>query len=237
MFKLAWKPVISALAYAFTSGTQDEGVIQRAITGFRQCATLAARFGLAEVFDDIVMSLSSATGLLDETEDGYQVANHPVVETDNQSVTVSPLSIRIGSSYRSQLATVVLFTIANGNGNAIREGWLQVRYTACGRLLLTLPDFRNVPNAVPPLVVANAHAADGRFPRWNNDDRDEACDPDADRCSSRRVGSAFNTVILSPQPIWCQYRWPRDRRHGPRRREHFDRGRLHLVLSLGRAIC
>jgi brefeldin A-resistance guanine nucleotide exchange factor 1 len=133
MFKLAWKPIISALAYAFTSGTQDEGAIQRAITGFRQCATLAARFGLADVFDDIVLSLANATGLLDETEEGYQVANHPVVETDNQTVTVSPLSIRIGSSYRSQLATVVLFTIANGNGNAIREGWLQVRLQQVAR--------------------------------------------------------------------------------------------------------
>ncbi|WVR05849.1 hypothetical protein IAU60_002875 [Kwoniella sp. DSM 27419] len=126
MFRLAWRPVISAIAYAFTMSAQDEHVIQKAITGFRQCASLAGRFQLLEVFDTIVLSLSSATGLLDETEDGYMMANHPVVEKDNQSVTVSPLSIRFGQSYRAQLATVVLFTIANGNGSAIREGWLQI---------------------------------------------------------------------------------------------------------------
>lgn len=123
MFKLSWRPLISSIAYAFTMSAQDEHVIQKAITGFRQCASLAGHFQLLEVFDTIVQSLSGATGLLDGTEDGQVMSSHPVVEKENQSVTVSPLSIRFGQSYRSQLATVVLFTIANGNGNAIREGW------------------------------------------------------------------------------------------------------------------
>jgi brefeldin A-resistance guanine nucleotide exchange factor 1 len=126
MFKMSWRPVISAIASAFTGSAQDEYVIQRAVGGFRECAILAGRFDLPEVFDSIVLSLSNSTGLLDDTEDGYQTANHPVVEIENQSITVSPLSIRLGTSFRSQLATVVLFTIVNGHGNAIREGWGQV---------------------------------------------------------------------------------------------------------------
>ncbi|ORY28981.1 hypothetical protein BCR39DRAFT_467884 [Naematelia encephala] len=125
MFRLSWRPVISAIAYAFTMSSQDEHVIQRAITGFRQCASLAGRFRLPEVFDTIVLSLSSATGLLDSGE-GHEMANYPIVEKENVKVTVSPLSIKFGRSYRSQLATVVLFTIANGNGSAIREGWTQI---------------------------------------------------------------------------------------------------------------
>ncbi|WVW82243.1 hypothetical protein I302_104249 [Kwoniella bestiolae CBS 10118] len=126
MFKLSWQPLISSFAYAFTTSAQDEHVIQKAITGFRQCASLAGHFKLLEVFDTIVQSLSSATGLLDETEDGYQMSNYPSVEKEGQTLTVSPLSIRFGQSYRSQLAAVVLFTIANGNGSAIREGWLSI---------------------------------------------------------------------------------------------------------------
>ncbi|WRT64093.1 uncharacterized protein IL334_001022 [Kwoniella shivajii] len=126
MFKISWQPLISSFAYAFTTSAQDEHVIQKAITGFRQCASLAGHFRLLEVFDTIVQSLSNATGLLDETDDGYQMSNYPLVEKEGQSVTVSPLSIRFGQSYRSQLATVVLFTIANGNGSAIREGWYQI---------------------------------------------------------------------------------------------------------------
>lgn len=123
MFKMSWRPMMASLAYAFMMSSADEHVIQHAITGFRQCATLASHFNMPEVFDNIVQSLAPATGLLDETTEGYQMGNHPTAERDGVTLTVSPLAIHFGQSYRSQLATVVLFTIANGNSNDIREGW------------------------------------------------------------------------------------------------------------------
>ena len=126
MFRLSWRPLINAIAYAFTMSAGDDHVIQKSITGFRQCASLASTFQLPEVFDTIVLSLAAATGLLEDQDDGKSVANYPVVEKDGQSLVVSPLSIRFGQSYRAQLATVVLFTILNGNGDAIRDGWLQI---------------------------------------------------------------------------------------------------------------
>jgi brefeldin A-resistance guanine nucleotide exchange factor 1 len=126
MFQIAWRPLISAIAYAFTMSSTDEHVIQQSITGFRHCATLAGHFQIPEVFDTIIQSLAPATDLLDETEQGYHMGNYPVIERDGASVTVSPLAIRFGHSYRSQLATVVLFTIANGHGNSIRAGWTQI---------------------------------------------------------------------------------------------------------------
>ena len=126
MFKLAWRKLISSIAYAFTMSSQDEHVIQRAITGFRQCASLAAHFRLPEVFDTIVQSLSNATGLLDDGDFLAPTVSFPSVEKDGQTLIVSPLSIRFGQSYRSQLATVVLFTIANSHASAVREGWIQI---------------------------------------------------------------------------------------------------------------
>lgn len=129
MFKLAWKPIVSSIASAFET-FEDEYVVQKVITGFRQCATLAGKFQLPEVFDYVIMSLSHATGLLqdDVSNLGHHVTvNFPEVEVDGQNVTVSSLAIRFGTSFRGQLAAVVLFNIANGNGNAIREGWTQVR--------------------------------------------------------------------------------------------------------------
>lgn len=123
MFKMSWRPMMASLAYAFMMSSADEHVIQHAITGFRQCATLASHFDMPEVFDNIVQSLAPATGLLDETPEGYQMGNYPTAERDGVELTVSPLAIHFGQSYRSQLATVVLFTIANGNSNAIREEW------------------------------------------------------------------------------------------------------------------
>ena len=124
MFKAVWKPVISAIAYAFIS-FDDEYIIQRAIAGFRQCATLAGHFQLPDVFDFVVVSLSQATNLLPD-ELPAQVPNYPVVDVEGQSVTVSNLSVRFGTNFKGQLAAVVLFNIVNGNGNALREGWVQV---------------------------------------------------------------------------------------------------------------
>ncbi|KAJ7197212.1 hypothetical protein GGX14DRAFT_471834 [Mycena pura] len=124
MFKSVWKPVISAIAYAFIS-FDDDHIIQRSIAGFRQCATLAGHFQLPDVFDFVVVSLSQATSLLTEFISG-QVPNFPVVDVEGQSVTVSNLSIKFGTNFKGQLAAVVLFNIVNGNGNALREGWTQI---------------------------------------------------------------------------------------------------------------
>lgn len=123
MFTLIWKPLISAIAFAFTT-FDDDYVIQRAIAGFRQCATLAGTFQLPDVFDYIVQSLSHVTTLLSDSS-YTSVPNHPVVEVEGRDITVSSLSVKFGNNIRAQLAAVVLFTIANGNGNAIREGWTQ----------------------------------------------------------------------------------------------------------------
>ena len=43
MFKSVWRLVVSAIAYAFIT-FEDDYIIERAITGFRQCATLARHF-------------------------------------------------------------------------------------------------------------------------------------------------------------------------------------------------
>ncbi|KAF8498362.1 Sec7-domain-containing protein [Gautieria morchelliformis] len=124
MFTLVWKPLISAVAFAFTT-FDDDYVIQRAIAGFRQCATLAGTFQLPDVFDYIVQSLSHVTTLLSDPT-YTSVLNHPVVEVEGREITVSSLSVKFGNNIRAQLAAVVLFTIANGNGNAVREGWTQI---------------------------------------------------------------------------------------------------------------
>ncbi|CDO70750.1 hypothetical protein BN946_scf184798.g65 [Trametes cinnabarina] len=124
MFKAVWRPVVSAIAYAFIT-FDDDYIIERAIAGFRQCATLARHFNMPNVFDFVVVSLSQATSLLSDTQPS-QVPNYPVVEVDGQPVTVSSLSVQFGTNFKGQLAAVVLFNIVNGNANALREGWTQI---------------------------------------------------------------------------------------------------------------
>lgn len=165
MFKAVWKPVISAIAYAFTS-FDDDYIIQRAIAGFRQCATLAGHFHLPDVFDFVVVSLSQATSLLSESLPS-QVPNHPVVDVDGQPITVSSLSVKFGTNFKGQLASVVLYNIVNGNGNALREGWTQVivNFLNSRSILTSSADIRDVPEPVPTLLAAYAHASDGGLPR------------------------------------------------------------------------
>ncbi|KAI0797843.1 Sec7-domain-containing protein [Abortiporus biennis] len=124
MFKSVWKPVLSAIAFAFIT-FDDDYVIERAIAGFRQCATLARHFNLPDVFDYIVIQLSQATALLPDSLPS-QVPNWPVVDIEAQPVTVSTLSVKFGTNFKGQLAAVVLFNIVNGNANALREGWTQI---------------------------------------------------------------------------------------------------------------
>ncbi|KAI0374734.1 Sec7-domain-containing protein [Pilatotrama ljubarskyi] len=124
MFKAVWRTVVSAIAYAFIT-FDDDYIIERAIAGFRQCATLARHFDMPDVFDFVVISLSQATSLLSDAQPA-QVPNYPVVEVDGQPVTVSTLSVKFGTNFKGQLAAVVLFNIVNGNANALREGWTQI---------------------------------------------------------------------------------------------------------------
>lgn len=125
MFISVWRQVISAIAYAFTT-FDDEYTVQRAISGLRECATLAGCFELPEIIDFIVISLSQSSGLIPESL-VTSVPPYPVVKVEEQDVTISTLAVNFGTNFKGQLASVVLFTIANGNGDAIREGWTYVR--------------------------------------------------------------------------------------------------------------
>lgn len=116
--------MVSAMSFAFAN-FQDDYMVQRTIAGFNQCAALAARFNMPEVFDFLISSLSRVTGLL-ATSPSTDLGSYPFVEVEGQKVTVSPLSVKFGLDVKAQLAAVVLFTIANNNGNSIREGWSHI---------------------------------------------------------------------------------------------------------------
>lgn len=124
MFAITWKPLVSTMSFAFAN-FQDDYVVQRSIAGFNQCAALAARFDMPEVFDYLILSLSRVTGLL-QASPSPSPGNFSVVDLEGQKVTISPLAVKFGTNVKAQLAAVVLFTIANNNGASIREGWSHI---------------------------------------------------------------------------------------------------------------
>ncbi|KAF9163079.1 GDP/GTP exchange factor for ARF [Actinomortierella ambigua] len=119
LFVASWQPVMSAISYAFNMA-QDDATLQKSLTGYYQCATLAAHYQLPEIFDRLIMSLARMTGLLDTPNN---TAHNREVTVDNVKITVSDLAVQFGKSYKGQLASVVAFGVANEHGNMIRTGW------------------------------------------------------------------------------------------------------------------
>ncbi|KAI8979713.1 hypothetical protein BDF20DRAFT_1000955 [Mycotypha africana] len=124
VFELSWKPVVTSIVYVFSTA-QDDDTLQKAITGFRHCATLAARFELYDVFDSIVVNLAMMTGLLEQANGNTSVPD-PIVDVAGQKYTVSKLAVRFGRNYKGQLAAVVLFAIVTRHGDSLRKGWTKI---------------------------------------------------------------------------------------------------------------
>jgi golgi-specific brefeldin A-resistance guanine nucleotide exchange factor 1 len=165
IFKLVWKQVISALGFAFTY-YDDDYVVQRAISGFQQCAKLASRFKMPEVFDHIVSTVSPTTGLLDVSTP--QTFNYATAHVEGQTLSVSPLSVHFGGNLKGQLAAVVLFRLVNGNADALTEGWKQVIPTLNEiRNTDVASDHRDLFKSLPPLHATWHVASKRRLSRWH----------------------------------------------------------------------
>jgi Sec7-like guanine-nucleotide exchange factor len=162
LFGSMWKPVTSAIVFALMS-FDDKYIVERAIEGFRQCATLAVHFQLPRALDYMVMLLSQATGLLPENSPS-EVPLYPVVEVEGKSVTVSSLAVNFGAHVKGQIAFRILFDIIKRNGNAIREGWIQVRrfsLTSSRCLILWYSGVRHSFEPVQSFAAPHQNASDG----------------------------------------------------------------------------
>ncbi|XP_062518371.1 Golgi-specific brefeldin A-resistance guanine nucleotide exchange factor 1-like isoform X2 [Corticium candelabrum] len=104
IFFLAWGPTIAALSVVF-DGSLEDTVIQKAIIGFKTCASISAHYSFSDVFDNLVISLCNFTGLAAAVE-------------ARENVGVS-----FGSNSKAQLAATTLFTLAHRHGDILREGW------------------------------------------------------------------------------------------------------------------
>lgn len=123
MFASTWKPVVATLSYVFMSAT-DDTVFSRIVTGFDQCAQIAAKYDLHEALDHIIFCLSSISTLATSTLPSTSLNTD--VQAGEKSVMVSETAVRFGRDFKAQLATVVLFRVVVGNETAIREGWNHV---------------------------------------------------------------------------------------------------------------
>ncbi|KAH7116070.1 hypothetical protein B0J11DRAFT_116620 [Dendryphion nanum] len=120
MFAATWKPIVATLSYVFMSAT-DDAVFSRVVTGFDQCAQIAAKYGLSDALDRIISCLAYISTLAPDIPPSTSLNTE--VQADKKSVMVSETAVRFGRDGRAQLATVVLFQVIKGNEASIREGW------------------------------------------------------------------------------------------------------------------
>lgn len=107
LFSLIWGPTVAALSFVFDKSS-DPAIYQKAISGFRKCATISAHYGMSNDFDNLIVSLCKFTTLLNSNE-----------SPDN-------LTISFGSNPKARLAAITVFSLAHRHGDIIREGWRNV---------------------------------------------------------------------------------------------------------------
>lgn len=205
MFTSSWRPIVASIAHAFST-FKDEHLLERSISAFRQCALLASKWGMDEVFDFMIEGLATSTGLLDGPH--TVLSNNAVVEVEETKVTVSPLSVKFGMDFKGQLAAVVLFTIANGNGQAIRLGWSSIfeilkNLFAAGLLpeeLSSMQDFTSKASLGKDAGDATPTPADGsRVPIPMKPKRPAGGSQGSDaRAAGGGLFSALSSYLLSP---------------------------------------
>ncbi|XP_059677397.1 Golgi-specific brefeldin A-resistance guanine nucleotide exchange factor 1 isoform X1 [Gavia stellata] len=105
LFTMTWGPTIAALSYVFDKSL-EETIIQKAISGFRKCAMISARYGLSDVFDNLIISLCKFTALSSES-----IENLPTV---------------FGSNPKAHIAAKTVFNLAHHHGDILREGWKNI---------------------------------------------------------------------------------------------------------------
>jgi brefeldin A-resistance guanine nucleotide exchange factor 1 len=125
LFAATWKPIVATLSYVFMSAT-DDAVFSRVVTGFDQCAQIAAKHKLSDALDRIISCLSYISTLAPDVPPS--TALNTEVQVEKKSVMVSETAVRFGRDGRAQLATVVLFQVIKGNEASIRDGWNHVSY-------------------------------------------------------------------------------------------------------------
>lgn len=97
LFSLSWGPIVAALSFVYDK-TTDDVLISKTLTGFRKCATIAAHYGMSDVFDNLIISLIKFTTLVSSNPD-------------------------LSGSKKAQASCRQVFQLVHRHGDILREGW------------------------------------------------------------------------------------------------------------------
>ena len=131
IFATTWRPIVATLSYVFMSAS-DDAVFSRIVTGFDQCAQIAAKHKLSDALDHMIFCLSTISTLA--SPELPNTTLNTEIQAGEKSIMVSETAVKFGRDFKAQLATVVLFKLIAGNEAAIRSGWDHVSYRVVAAL-------------------------------------------------------------------------------------------------------
>ncbi|GMR39829.1 hypothetical protein PMAYCL1PPCAC_10024, partial [Pristionchus mayeri] len=135
LFALIWGPAIAALSYVFDK-SEHEHILQRALSGYRQCASIAADYGMSDVFDNLAIHLCKFSTLMTAAEragdDSVELQRQRAIAAaaaGNDGVAANApemVACAFGDNTKAHMATRTMFELVLAHGDILREGWKNV---------------------------------------------------------------------------------------------------------------
>uniref|UniRef100_A0AAF5PR72 SEC7 domain-containing protein n=1 Tax=Wuchereria bancrofti TaxID=6293 RepID=A0AAF5PR72_WUCBA len=128
LFSITWGPASAALSFVFDKSGRDT-ILQKVLNGYRKCASIAAHYGMSDVFDNLIIHLCKFSTLMatneDNPEQSLEIQQHGVlIENSNQSA--EQIAIAFGENTKAQMAARAMFQLVHAHGDILREGWKNV---------------------------------------------------------------------------------------------------------------
>ncbi|KAK5985546.1 SEC7 domain-containing protein [Trichostrongylus colubriformis] len=126
LFSITWGPAVAALTYVFDKSEHDV-ILQKALNGFRKCASIAAHYGMKDVFDNLIIHLCKFSTLASNSEghgeDNLEMQRQRNLNEMVPGVQHERIAVAFGENRKAQMATRTMFELVHASGDILREGW------------------------------------------------------------------------------------------------------------------
>ncbi|KAK6013644.1 Sec7 domain protein [Ostertagia ostertagi] len=126
LFSITWGPAVAALTYVFDKSEHDV-ILQKALNGFRKCASIAAHYGMKDVFDNLIIHLCKFSTLASNSEghgdDNLEMQRQRNMNEVTPGVQHERIAVAFGENRKAQMATKTMFELVHASGDILREGW------------------------------------------------------------------------------------------------------------------
>ncbi|KAJ1370138.1 G-box binding factor [Parelaphostrongylus tenuis] len=126
LFSITWGPAVATLTYVFDKSEHDV-ILQKALNGFRKCASIAAYYGMKDVFDNLIIHLCKFSTLMcnheGNEEENLEMQRQRGINELTPGVQHERIALAFGENRKAQMATKTMFQLVHANGDILREGW------------------------------------------------------------------------------------------------------------------